>query len=85
MPHFASGGRGGFAVEVELGAALGEEVLPLLDFSADYVGHLYRVDEGTIAERPVHNRADGLFELAGERRFNGPVPRVVGAGSHFIG
>src|SRR3954454_17419676 len=68
VPHLAAGAGLAFAVEVEMGFRVGEDVGPAACFRADEVAHLdARGGEVGRAQRQAANRPDVIFELRGAR------------------
>src|SRR4029453_8702575 len=74
MSHLAAGGGFPLAVDVDVGAALGDEIGPALDVRSDEIFH-----DGAAAHEPgeagrkIADRADMLLELRGNRALDRPV------------
>ncbi len=80
MAHLAAGAGFALAVEVEVGAGLGDQLGPALDVVADEIVHRRAAaDEVGRAGRQAADRADVLLELRGDRALDRPVAAVVDA------
>ena len=75
---------GRLAVEMEVGVGDGEHFGGFGDF-ADEIEHGGMAGESRGAEGHAEDGAKMIFELAGDRAFDGPVARIVDARGHFIG
>ncbi len=90
MAHFAPGGGGVLAVEVELGAGVAEDGGPVWagGLAGPYVAK--EVDHGGggvlagIAQGLAGDGAELLLELVGDAGVDGVVAAVVGAGGYFV-
>src|SRR4051794_28699614 len=85
MPHLAA--RAGFAlaVNVDVGAALGDQLGPSVDLVADEVFHRRAAAcEAGDAGWKSADGADVLLELRGDGALNGPVAAVVDARRDLI-
>ena len=85
MAHLAPGARGGLAVEVQVVGRIGQHGGPVLGRVADHVAHFHPVrGEARIAQRQAADRADVVFELAGDRALDRPVARIVDPRGHLV-
>ena len=79
-----SAGAWRFAVQVEMRVANGEYFGGFGRFT-DQIEHCRGADRERRAERKTDDRAQMIFELAGECTFDRPVTGVVDARRHFVG
>src|SRR6266404_3366081 len=77
-------GAGGFAVEMEMSVRDGEDFGGFGEF-ADEIKHGGMAGESRGAEGEAEDRAEMIFELAGNGAFDGPVAGIVDARGHFVG
>ena len=83
VAQFAAG-AGRLAVEMEVGVGDGENFGGLGEF-ADEIEHGGMAGESRGAEGHAEDRAEMVFELAGNRAFDGPMAGIMNARSHFVG
>src|SRR6202040_3147327 len=77
-------GAGGLAIKMEVGVGDGEDFSGFGEF-ADEIEHGGVAGESCGAEGQAEDGAKMIFELAGNRAFDGPMAGIVDARGHFIG
>ena len=83
VAEFAAG-AGRLAVQMEVGIGDGEDFGGFGEF-ADEIEHGGMAGESRGAEGHVEDGAKMIFELAGDRAFDGPMAGIVDARGHFVG
>ncbi|CAI0343201.1 hypothetical protein BO1005MUT1_210266 [Hyphomicrobiales bacterium] len=84
MAHLAAGAGVALAVEVQMGAGLGQNLAPAQRGVADQILHLDPAPAGGISQREAADGADMLVELRGLRALARPMPGIMHAGRDLI-
>src|SRR5260221_222491 len=79
MPHLTARFRCGFAIEMQFGAGLVQDLAPQIDFIADEILHLSIGVTLRRAQRQAADRANELLELASDTGIHGPMTGVMRA------
>ena len=78
MPHFASGHRFAFAVEMDVRIIIAKQFLPARDIITNQIYHFHTVTHRfCVAQRHFANRPNVVFKLAGRGALNCPMAAVV--------
>src|SRR3954469_25880791 len=85
MPHLAARAGLTLAVDMEMGAALCDQLGPAIDVVSDEVVHRRTAaGEASHAGRQITNRADVLLKLGRDRALYRPMAAVVNARRDFV-
>src|SRR5882762_6466519 len=82
MPQLAASARS-FAVKVQMRVTHGKDLCWVGHFS-DQIEHSRAAQRARRAQWQADHGAQVIFELAGERAFDSPMPRIVDARRHFV-
>ena len=83
VAEFAAG-AGGLAVKMEVGVGDGEDLRGFGEVT-DEIEHGTVTGRSCGTEREAKDGTKMIFELAGDRSFDGPMAGVVDAWGHFVG